>query len=209
MADLIKYLPPVLREVREYKALADVVNPRIDRLNSELARTLDNMFVASADDYGLSRWEALLGIRPADTDTLEDRRVRIILRLNESLPYTMRRLVLTLDSICGSDGYTIELFNQEYRLKVLVELVVKSQFESVRDMLKRVIPANLTLEISLRYMTYGELLRYRHVYLKGLTYKQVRERGAPVFEEYGTYRPLTCKEMTSLAYVKLREGVKD
>ena len=52
---LINYLPEFLREVREYKAiLSDAVQPEIDELHQNVERILNNQYIETSDEYGVS-----------------------------------------------------------------------------------------------------------------------------------------------------------
>ena len=82
---LTDYLPDTLRGYREFAAIADGQQWLYDGLWEAVDRALDDQFVPSAGEYGLSRWESILGIYAKGTDTAEERRTRILLRLSEQL----------------------------------------------------------------------------------------------------------------------------
>lgn len=130
--DMMRKIPDVLKDVREIKALIDTENIEMNLLNAALALYLNNTFVETADSYGIGRWEAMLQIVPKLTDTLDERRFRVLSRINERLPFTIRSLEQQLATLCGPSGYTVELLHEQYLLKVRVELTAKSKLEDVR-----------------------------------------------------------------------------
>ncbi len=67
---LINYLPPVLRDVTEFKAINDANEPEISLAWDGLDRVMANQFLDDADERGVSVWEQELKIHPKDTDTL-------------------------------------------------------------------------------------------------------------------------------------------
>ena len=134
-----------------------------------------DQFIETLTDNGCKRWEKILDIKPRDTDTLQVRRFRIKARINEDLPYTWRALERVLDTMCGKGAYAMTLYNEEYRLVILLELTVKKLFDEVEQSVKRMIPANLILDVRLRYNTWGQVKVLTWGDLKNRTWKDVKE----------------------------------
>ena len=77
--ELIKYIPYMLQDIREYKAiLEDGEQEKIDILWQNLEDTLNNQFVESANEAGVRRYEKILNISPKTTATLEERKFTIL-----------------------------------------------------------------------------------------------------------------------------------
>lgn len=144
---LIQYLPPVLQEVYEFRKLTAAEQPEFDRLYRSLESLMDNQFFDTLDEIGAARHEQILGITPKGT--LEERRFKIKSRYNEQLPFTLRMLERQLTALVWADGYTLSVFYDTFRLAVRVDLVAKSCFESVREMLERVVPVNMVIDLQL------------------------------------------------------------
>ena len=89
---IIDYLPYVLRDVVEYRQLMEAEQPELAALWAAQDKVLADQYIVTATEYGISRWEAILGIYPKDTDGLEMRRARILSMLQLKLPYTKRWL---------------------------------------------------------------------------------------------------------------------
>lgn len=115
-------------------------------------------------------------ITPFDTDAIEFRNFRIHARLLEDKPYTYRTLCKQLAALCGSDGYTIKLDHDAYTLTVRVALKSKQFWNEAEQMLERVVPLNLILDVDLMYNTHGiikgtgltrgQLAKYTHKELR-------------------------------------------
>lgn len=146
----------------------------IDALWIALEDGLKDQFIDDATEYGLSRWETILGITPKGTDTLDDRRFRILTRINEDLPYTYQSLNQRLSNICGNNGYTITLNANTYTLNVKINLINKNNFSDIESMLDRVTPANLIVSLELLYNTHSTLAPYTHAQLAAYTHHQLR-----------------------------------
>lgn len=172
--NLIEYLPQVLQDVREYKALMESEQPEIAGLWSALEEALKDQFISEATINGVLRLEKILKIAPKATDSLYDRRFRILARINEQLPYTFRGLEEKLTALCGADGYTVELIHGSYTLKVKIELVVRKQYDEVGQLLNRILPANLIIDLDLRYNQHMTLGDYTHEYLGVFTHYSLR-----------------------------------
>jgi hypothetical protein len=169
---LIGYLPDVLREVREYEALAAAEEPEISILWDNIYIALNDQFVQSASEYGIERLEGILDITPKATFSLDDRRFTILSRMNEKLPYTMRMLKEKLAVLCGSNGF--ELLLEGFVLDVKVALSAINNFSNVRDLLSRVCPANILISLSVKYNQHFTLARFRHGDLRDKTHNKMR-----------------------------------
>lgn len=172
--DIINYLPPILKEYKELISIAAAENPEINLLWTTLENVMNDQFVDKLTDNGAKRWEKILTIVPKGTDTLDFRRFRIKTRLNEKLPYTYRVLEQQLITLCGEDGYSLELQNNEYTLKVRIDLIAKSKFNDVNDLLSRIVPANIVIDLSLLYNSYFTLAQFTHAQLSAYTHDQLR-----------------------------------
>lgn len=171
---LIDYYPPGLKKVLEYQLLCTTVQRSVDALLEEIQKVLDRQFIATSDEIGLRRYEKIYGITPKTTDTLEDRRFRILTKINETLPYTIPRLKQMMEALCGAGNYSVVLDADNYTLAVKVGLAAKKNFESVDEMLGRVVPANLVIDLSQLYNTYEELRTFTHAQLAAHTHDQLR-----------------------------------
>lgn len=171
---LIDYLPQVLKEVRELKAILEAEQHEVLDLWIALENALNDQFINDATENGVIRLESILKIVPKAADTLDDRKFRILARFNEQLPYTLRVLEKRLITLCGSDGFTMELFNTTYTLKVRIELAAKGQYDAVDSLIRRIAPANLVIDLDLRYKLYNELEPFTYGHLESYTYDQLR-----------------------------------
>ncbi|OUP67119.1 hypothetical protein B5F10_18735 [Anaerotruncus colihominis] len=172
---LIDYLPPVLQQTREMQAVMEGEQPAVAGLWDAWKTVLDALFVRYANEQGLARWERMLGIRPRGTDSMEVRRVAVLARLNEQLPFTERTLRLMLDGVCGPGGYTLEIIYSEYRVFVRVHLWEKRAMDEAAALLGRVVPANMVIDLGLRYNTHRMLRPRPHRMLRGTTHRALRE----------------------------------
>lgn len=87
------YLPDFLKEFKEFRKLRNLSESE----NIELLKVWNNFenivsdnFINDSTECGVESWERILKITPKAYDTLNDRKFRVLTRLNEKLPYTYR-----------------------------------------------------------------------------------------------------------------------
>lgn len=141
--DLVSYLPPFLREYREQKEALTAENPEFAIMWNAADRTLHNEFIATADEYGISRYENILGIHPFMEDTLESRRARVQSRWYISLPYTVRTLTEKLAALCGDRNFVVTKKLSVYQIIIDTELEMFGQIDELENVLNAVIPCNM------------------------------------------------------------------
>lgn len=155
MANLIEYLPDILRDFYEYQELFKAENPEFDTVDDSLLKWRDNLFPKTADMDGIKFFEEMLEIEPVPGDTLEVRRYRVIAKLNSRLPYTEIQLRRMMAAVCGWDGFSLTVSD----LVVLVSLSEQNgdKIRVIYDMLRETIPMNLLIEIHQLLNSYGIL----------------------------------------------------
>lgn len=172
---LMNYLPHILREVREFKAiLNDAEQPEMVAMWGAADDALKDQFVVDATENGVARWEKILGITSKATATLDERKFTILSRINEQIPFTLRTLEEALDSLCGSDGYSVQLKENEYTLIVKVALVAASNYNDVKNLLDRVVPANMVIRLEVLYNPHNIFKASTHQELNAYTHYQLR-----------------------------------
>jgi hypothetical protein len=139
-----------MKEVREFKLLATVENPELNLLWSTLGEVWSNQFIAELLISGVLRWENMLKLRPLSTDTIEDRRIRILAKINEQIPYTYRRMIQILNALCGEGLYDVDLDHNTYQLSILINPDITGNIDRISKTLYPIIPANLSLYLAMQ-----------------------------------------------------------
>lgn len=142
---LINYLPSFLQEYKELKIITDVEQLEIEEAWEAAEKLLEEPFVLSTSQYGISRMEKMLKIRALDTDDLETRRFRVLLKLNEILPYTYRTIRKCLDDMCGRENYDFEVDIEKFTIDAIFEIEERQKLIEIRNYLDSVLPANLLI----------------------------------------------------------------
>lgn len=147
MTDISKYFADQLVKVAEIQEIIKTVNAEFDLLHSTIKQTLDNMYAKYTDNRGCERYEKMFDIIPRESDTLDDRRFRVLLYLRGDTPYTLIALKKKLDDLCGADNVSITLDAGNYTLDILVGSASKNQFDTVYAETKNMIPANIVYTV--------------------------------------------------------------
>ena len=171
---LIQYLPEFMQEYFEMRQIMSAEQPQVDNLWSAADNAFADQFILDATEYGVSRWEAMLQIHPKDTETLDERKFKILTLLNQELPYTMRGLERSLTKLCGATGYSIVLNENEYHIEIRLVSTNKNNYEAVKEMVQKMIPANMTQLVRVMYNSHDFLSQFTHRQLAEFTYEQVR-----------------------------------
>ncbi len=141
--DLVSYLPPFLAEYEQTKATLEAENPEFVITWNAADRVLRNEFIATADEYGISRFERMLKIYPSKEDTLESRRARVQARWISPLPYTEKMFLEKLISICGENNFTFTKKYEQYRIEIEVSLELFGQVEELVNIIGEMFPCNI------------------------------------------------------------------
>ncbi len=163
--------PPVIESIKDVKAIFDMndeINPVQDAERLEL-----DLFVGTATINGIARREKIYGIFPNDTDSLENRRRRLLEKENDRIPYTIRTLRNKLSVLCGKDGYKI--FLEEERLTVQLTLAKKYMLDDVCRLLENIVPLNIVFYVGLLYNQYLGFEQFTYEEMGRFTYAQLKE----------------------------------
>lgn len=200
-----RYFPDLIRDVAEFKAIAAAENPEIDNMGGAAERVLANQFVKTAEVYGIGRLEKILKITPKGTDTLDERRFRILSKLNVFVPYTWNALGSILDGLCGENRYERERYPERFAVIVRVGLGNRKKFEAIKNMLEDIIPSNMQLDVNILYLRHWEAGRYRHRGLSRNTHFDIRERRLDVFTEHRRLAKERQREIYANSNLYIRE----
>lgn len=173
--DLSGYLPDVLKDVKEMRAIMDAETPEVQALWAVCEDCMNDQFIAEATENGVARREKMLEIVPPATDTLEDRKLRLLSRYNENIPYTRKSLDAVLESLCGAGGYELRIKTSAFTVDVKVALPVKKQEVIIGETLERILPYNMAFAVELLYNTWAKIRPYTWAELHALTWKEIKE----------------------------------
>ena len=140
------YLPPFMQKYEEPVAALNAEEPEFVIVWKAVDRILYNHFVSTADEYGISRFEKMLGIYPSAEDTLESRRARVHSKWFNSVPYTWRVLLQKLTVLCAETDFVLSHnFKEGYTLTLVTDLELFGQVEELEHIINTIIPENIVV----------------------------------------------------------------
>ncbi len=163
------YLPNTVRELQEFQKLGEIEGTVLEEEKTAKETVVNNQWILTAERNGLlrlARMMRLLGAEGMETETL---RAEVFFRWNSRSPYTLFHLEDWLDGCLGVGGYTVKVQQEEYLLQLVLGLRVKGKKAFLEKHLRKIIPANLMLEVRLNANTHGKL--------KVMTHGQMKENG--------------------------------
>lgn len=111
------YDSPFYRNNDDIKIIKKAMQRITDLMIAETKRLQLNQFILTADEMGIVSFEELFKIvADPQTEDLEFRRKRLILRNSMMPPYTYFYLLDSLDSILGQGKYECEVDSDKFHL---------------------------------------------------------------------------------------------
>lgn len=157
--NLIRYLPDILKRNLDFRILMEVqekygLQPVWDSAQS----VFDDQFITTADEYGIARFEGILGLKPDKDDTLEDRRKAVLMAWRRNTHIGLPELQETAD--IWAPGWT-EL-EYVYPLMLLVWMTENAPYGPVKNKsmwreLRNLAPANVDFDFAWRYLRVKEV----------------------------------------------------
>lgn len=145
--DLVSYLPPYLQIYKEQVAALEAENPEFILIWDAVDHCLYNHFISTADEYGISRYEKIMGIIPDEHDNLESRRSRVQVNWVNLLPYTMKTFLQKLNVLCGANHYIVSgSFTEEYLLTIITYLENLGQVDELNELFNEILPCNIVVD---------------------------------------------------------------
>ena len=142
--DLINRLPSFMQQYDELVKLTDSQNPEFDKSWNAEALVRKNLFIYTAENEGLKRFECMMGIIPKPGESIESRRNQVLMRWNNNQPFTFRFLVSLLEAM--TDGkFEIYTNFDKYEMEIIVHGMGHEFFAELEFIRQTIIPANIYL----------------------------------------------------------------
>ena len=151
---ILNHYPPVIKQIKEMQQIAKAEDIEFSKLNTKIKEVIRNMFVFTADETGVMRFEKLLGIKPKAAQSLDDRKIYILSMMNRR-KMSLSELMAMLSNY--SEGITI--LNDIANMEMIVEINTDA---GSLDMLNKIIDEILPLNIYFMFAMQREtVIKYR------------------------------------------------
>ena len=139
-----RYFPRYYEGILETDELIKVENDIWNNLYLLLNKAKNNQFIAYADEDGIYAYEQLFQIvADPETETLEERRFRLLNRIQTLSYYTMIYLRQKLDSLFGKNNYEIEMDYPNYTLYIKSNASNSFIYKESIATINKIKPANI------------------------------------------------------------------
>lgn len=142
--EIESYAPEFLSEYKEIKTIYNCENIELEKIWEMLYSILDNAFVETANEYGVERWESIIGITANKSiESLQFRKERILNRLTMMPPFTIRFLRKQLDTVIGIEKYNAYVDYANYTLYLESSASNQNWYEEISFTINKIKPANI------------------------------------------------------------------
>lgn len=148
-AMILNHYPPVIKQIKDIQQIAKAEDIEFTKLNTSITEVIRNMFVFTADETGVKRFEKLLGITPKTAQSLDDRKIYIISMMNRR-KMSLEELTAMLSNY--SEG--IRLINDMSNFEMIVEINTDAgSLETINSIIDEILPLNIYFEFALQRQT--------------------------------------------------------
>ena len=175
--NLIKYVPDVLAGVDEYKAIMEIETKKKQEQWQHTENIFDSQYILEAPELGISLFEKMHGIKPLDTETLQERRNRIYVLYNEVSPFTRRWFQTSLEKMCGGKSHvSVRYLTEAFTVEITFNCVPINILLQCFEWVERVTPYNMLLvNIQSHKANINEYFAIREVQRKGIKVKATED----------------------------------
>ncbi len=136
-----------------------------------------NIAITTSVESGIAMRERVLGIKPLDTETLEARRIRVLLKWYDKTPYTIRSLRRILKNSFGDADVTVELDGDHQILTCTIGIIDSTVYKSVYELLEDMVPVNYVIKLISNLDCRTDSSLYFGMATQARTTVQIRDEG--------------------------------
>ena len=158
MSDLL--YPSYLKVSNTYHALLSEQNQAVESLSNFIDSLMDEITPGLTQNW-VRDWEVMLDIHNTSDQTIEERRSRIISKLRSSGDMTEKRIEeIALSFKNGEVLVTEDIDNYTITIKFVSKKGIPSNFEDLKETIRKVRPAHLAVVYEFSYNTRNYLSQF-------------------------------------------------
>lgn len=142
---LFKQLPRYFRPILEFQEIIKAQGYALDHLDADALRIWNNNYIPTCDEDTVIFWEGILEISYYPEDTLQDRKKKILQKLNTFVPFTIDFFKSQLDLMFGVDGYELAVDSVNCTVSIRVKSDRYGALDMLYDLLWDILPAHLEI----------------------------------------------------------------
>ena len=184
------YISPIYEQSTIMQAIMEAIGVEWDEAEKLADEVLAQLFPQTAT-WGIMYWEWLLGIPPNDSFSIEQRRARVLTRMQTRWPMTKERMEQLVRTFSQDKQAFIREFFDQYRFEVLFSLTQSVDLGTFYEVIEEAKPAHLGYSL-VAMLRQGE--------------KRVFISSTLLAGEEITVYPWTVRELTSRGEVFIASG---
>lgn len=146
---ILNHYPPVIKQIKEIQQIAKAEDIEFSKLNVSINEVIRNMFVFTANETGVQRFEKLLGIKPKAAQSLDDRKIYILSMMNRR-KMSLSELMAMLSNY--SEGITI--LNDIANMEMIIEINTDAgSLDILNSIIDEILPLNIYFHFALQRET--------------------------------------------------------
>ena len=145
---LLEYLPPFLREYYEFKQLCKSGDIEVSSIDKAVDWNFDSAFISDCDATVLSKYERLLGIIPTSSQSIENRRNKVLLQWNTVASMTLPQFISKLQEYCGKDNIYVDTSREQFYQLVLWLNIHKVDIPLIKDFIDTWLPMDMNYTLN-------------------------------------------------------------
>lgn len=171
---LVDLLPQIYTPIYDFRALSNASGTELSKLYQRVRSLLDDQFITTCSLDTLIKWEKYLKLTPNPTDTVTERRFRVLANFKDIPPYTRRYLKKRLDELCGEGNWRWHERYNEYCLVIEVSVDSPTNKRTIERFVRNIVPANIEVIVRDYSSEYGELSIFTHGKLSEYTHGDIK-----------------------------------
>lgn len=140
---LIDYLPEHLKKFKELQEINRVLQTKIDAIAQSTDDIVNNCYISDCDANSIAHYERIYGITPELTDTLEQRKDRIVQKLSFSPINNINNLSRRVAEFCGDEEWTIAYEPQINKIEITTSFEESSRYVDFCEYIEATLPMNM------------------------------------------------------------------
>lgn len=143
---LFGYISPIYDHAVIMQAVMEAIGSEWDDVDWLIEEVFSQLFPQTAT-WGIVYWERLVGIPRNDSLSIEQRRARVLTRMQTRWPMTKERMEQLVRTFSKDKQAFIRQFFNEYRFEVLFNLAQSIDLKTVNEVVSETKPAHLDFSL--------------------------------------------------------------
>lgn len=167
-------MPEILENIPEVKFCFDFAEEMLNFFLFQTENAFKELDTDTATEKGIERKEKMFGITPSVTDTIEERRFRILVRERRIRVLNFFNLQKFVWDVAGERA-TTQRDEKRRELTVKVPLSSKKAYTTVKRFCEKYVPVTMNCTVTQMYNRWSDFSGKTYEELSGKTYEELRE----------------------------------